>query len=77
MPRLKQEQPRRLSVLIQGTVAALGLNTDQLCRIMDCSHSTALKRLRDPGCMTVDQLLRTGRGLGIPIEEIREAISFV
>ena len=77
MPKLREIQPRhqRLRVLIQGTIVALGKTTEDVARIWGCSHPTALKRLRSPGDMTIDQLLTLGRGLGIPLDEIRTAIS--
>lgn len=77
MPKLRVPLPKhqRLRVLIQGTIAALGKSTDDVARIWDCSNPTVLKRLREPGSITIDQLLTLGRGLGIPLEEIRNAIS--
>ena len=77
MPRLTQTRPRynRLRVLLQGTVAATGKTTAQVAAIWGCSIPTALKRMRDPGSITVDQLLTLCAGLGIPIEEARNAIS--
>ena len=77
MPKLREVLPRhqRLRVLIQGTIAALGKSTEDVASIWGCSHPTALKRLRAPGDMTIDQLLTLGRGLGIPLDEIRNAIS--
>ena len=79
MPRVKATRPKheRLQVLLQGYVAATGSSTERVARIWGCSTTTALKRLRDPGCITVDQLLVLGTGLGIPIEEIRYAISAI
>ena len=77
MPRLREIQPKhaRLRVLLQGTAAALGKSAEEVAEIWDCSLPTARKRMRDPGSITVDQLLAISRGLGIPLEEIRNAIS--
>ncbi len=77
MPRIREIRPRheRLRVLLQGTAAALDKSAEEVARIWGCSLPTAYKRMRDPGCITVDQLLTIGRGLGIPLDEIRNAIS--
>ena len=77
MPRLREERPAhfRLLVLINGTINTLGKSTEDLARIWNCSNPTALKRLREPGTITIDQLLQLSRGLGIPLDEIRNAIS--
>ncbi len=77
MPRVKMAQPAhgRLRVLLQGTVMATGRSTEDVARIWGCSQPTAIKRLHNPGCITVDQLLQISSGLGIPLDEIRQAIS--
>ena len=77
MPRLRELRPRHepLLVLINGTLQALGKGTEDVAAIWGCSAPTARKRIREPGEMTIDQLLTLGRALGIPLEKVREAIS--
>ena len=77
MPKLREVRPphQRLLVLINGTMDVLGKGTEDAAAIWGCSAPTARKRIRAPGEMTIDQLLTLGRGLGIPLDEIRTAIS--
>ena len=77
MPRLREVRPTHepLLVLLNGTLSALGKGTEDAAVILSCSAPTARKKLGEPGGLTIDELLTLSRGLGIPIDKIRAAIS--
>lgn len=80
MPKVKLGQPKRdkLRELICGVLSAYGPSGDaeRVAGILGCSLPTARKRIREPKGMPVDELLRLTRGLGIPLEEVRAAITY-
>ena len=80
MPRVNLGKPKRdpRKELIHGVLATYGSSgeTERVARILNCSAPTARKRLQDPGSMAITELLRLTRGLGIPLEEVRQAISY-
>lgn len=80
MPRTnlcKREIPHAaLAQLIGGTVYTRKTRTDDVAAMLGCSPNTALKRLRDPGTLTVDELTRLARRLEIPIDALRAAIRY-
>lgn len=75
MPRTKLDIPdhRELRVLLGGTMRTEGATMERVGRILNCSPSTAQRRMKDPGSLTLDELARLGRGLHIPIDELRSA----
>ena len=66
----------KLRVLLRGTMKAKGVGWDDLEDILKCSRPTAHRRMTNVGTMTLDELLSLGRGLHIPIDELREAIRY-
>ncbi|MDY3078842.1 MAG: hypothetical protein SOR56_01295 [Oscillospiraceae bacterium] len=75
MPRVKcAETPyKALIILINGYLA---LNGKHLEDVMNCSYNKAHSRLRDPALFTLQELRTISRSLGIPIEELRAAITY-
>lgn len=71
----KTPRHMKLGVLILGTMDMLDKDYADLGRIMGCSEGTARNRMKHPGDLTVDELTALSRGLRIPIEEIRQAIT--
>ena len=53
-----------------------GLNGENLSRTLSCSPTTARKRLSAPETMSLGDLSRISRRHHIPIDEIRECISW-
>jgi|GEM_PF-2402274 len=78
--RLQKANERKkhyaLGLLIIGTVKVTNRERRELAKMMGCSESTVWRRLSEPGTLTVDELTALGRGLHIPIEELRAAIRY-
>lgn len=80
MPRTKLQtrQPphAQLGQLIAGTAYMRRMSTADLAAAIGRSENTARTRLKNPGDLTVSELTRLGRKLGIPIDELRAAIQY-
>lgn len=81
MPRTnlcKREVPHeRLGRLIAGAAAMKkGSVTAQVASILHVSENTARARIRHPGDLTVSDVTALGKGLEIPIAELRDAIRY-
>lgn len=79
MPRTKLDKSRKhekLLVLIKGTAATQGKQASDLANMMGCSISTVFGRMREPGNFTLAELEGLGRGMHIPIEELRQSITW-
>ena len=63
-------------VLISGTVKTNETDRASLAKIMGCSEPTVTRRFKDPGSLTLDELTALGRGLHIPIDDLRAAIRY-
>lgn len=75
MPRVKRsESPYKpLLVLIGGHLTA---NEKRLEDVLHCSYGKAHARMKDPSTFTIEELRTICRSLGIPIEELRQAIMY-
>lgn len=73
-----QRKPKHfeLSVLITGTVKTNETDRASLARMMGCSEPTVTRRFKDLGSLTLDELIALGRGLHIPIDDLRAAIRY-
>lgn len=78
MPRVKMNEPKRdkLLELIAGVMKGMGKETADVAAMLGVSQPTALNRLRNPKSMTIEELLKVSRGLNIPLEEVRAAITY-
>ena len=80
MPRTnlcKREVPYAwLGRLIIGFLGLRHNPTADVAAILRCSENTARARLRNPGDLTVAELMSICRGIGIPIDELRAAIRY-
>ncbi len=79
MPRTKlDKKPKHydLQVLLRGTVDTNERTRPELAKMMQCSNPTVTKKLKDPGLLTLNELTALGRGLHIPIDELRAAIRY-
>lgn len=75
MPKLRRRTSRydQLQALLCGNIAVQGIRPETL---LGCHQQTASKRLKDIGSMTINDLLALGRGLDIPIADLRAAIRY-
>ena len=62
--------------LLLGTAAARGLTTPEMGAKARISRSQIYRYKAEPEKMTLGELRSLGRALGIPIEELREAIRY-
>lgn len=78
MPRVKLAEPKRdrLRELFCGVMAVQEKETADVAAMLGCSQPTALRRLREPKTMTIEELLKLSRGFDIPLEEVRQAITY-
>lgn len=81
MPRTRLDadnRPRqeKLGVLITGTAVRQGPLGKTVANAIGSSIPTALKRMEDPGELTVNELVKLAKRLGIPADEVRVAIRF-
>ena len=77
MPKLKVERTTdyRLRAMIRGEMAAQSVSVATACRYADCCANT-LYKIFDAPTAYMDKTLRLMRGLHIPIESVREAITY-
>lgn len=66
-PQNKQE---KLGRLIRGYATP-----PKVAAVLDCAPNTARAKLKDPGKLTVEDISKLSRGLHIPIDELRNAIT--
>lgn len=79
MPRVnlgRNTADEKLVALIWGNAAVRGLTTPQLGERAKISRSQIYRLKKKPEDMTIGELRRIGRVLGIPIEEMRAAIRY-
>lgn len=80
MPRVsldpKNGKFRKLNVLIKGTAATDNKNFELIGRALGVSGRTACRYLESPEKLSLEMLLKLGRYLYIPIEELRECIRY-
>lgn len=82
MPKTKLQQTRYptryllLKSMICEAKEANHKDHKDLARILDCGTATMTRRLSNPGSLTLDELTALGRGLHIPIEDLRAAIRY-
>ena len=79
MPRVnlgRNYTAESLTKLIQGAKAANKTSQAQMAVILDVSQPTMKEKERHPEKLTIEQYLRLGRALHIPIEELRAALRY-
>ena len=79
MPRVnlgRNTSNEKLVALIWGMADVRGLTNEQLGDKANISRTTVARRKAKPEDLTIGELRRLGRALGIPIEELREAIRY-
>lgn len=81
MARTKLEKslrPKHFNVgrLINGTADMLDKGPDDLAKMMKCSPQTVRRRMCNPGDLTLNELTDLGRGLDIPIDDLRQSIRY-
>lgn len=75
MPKLRKRANRydQLQALLYGQLRLHGTKPEAL---LGCCRETAAKRLQNIDRMSVGDLLALGRGLDIPIADLRAAIRY-
>ena len=77
MPKLRVERTTdyRLRAMIRGEMAAQEVSVATACRYAGCC-ATTLYKIYDSPTAYFDKALKLMHGLQIPIESVREAISY-
>ena len=80
MPRTVFDQQRhkydKLMALILGRAEVSGKNYTDIGNMVNKSSKTITDRFKHPDSLTLGELERIGRGLNIPIEELRQCITY-
>lgn len=79
MPRVnlgRNTSNEKLVALIWGMANVHGLTNEQLGDKAHISRTTVARRKANPEDLTLGELRRLGRALGIPIEELRATIRY-
>lgn len=72
MPRLKKREiPFQAMTML---LKSYGMTGPKFAPVLMQSHVTAKKKIEDPSLLTLGDLDRVNRVLGIPWEELREAV---
>ncbi len=75
MPRTKlDKQPSKLYILLNG--AAAGKTRYELGEILGRCPQTVKTKMRNPETLTVAELTKLSRHLHIPLEDLRQAITY-
>ena len=79
MPRTIFEKKRKcekLLTLIVGTAKVNGKLNPEIAKMAGVGEATIYARYRNPENFTLDEITKIGRGLNIPIEELRQCITY-
>lgn len=80
MPRTVFDQQKRkydrLLTLLRGAATVNDKNFTDLGNMVGCCSKTITERFKRPEEFTIGELTRIGRGLNIPIEDIRQSIQY-
>jgi hypothetical protein len=81
MPRTKldayNQRHGKLAVLIAGNISVQKRSIDEISRILRVKDPrTARKCIENPESIPLNTLLKLCRGLHVPIDEVRSAISY-
>lgn len=67
---------RKLAVLLNGAAALDSKSPELIGKVIGMSRNTAHKYLESPEKLPLDKLLRLGKNLNIPIEDLRECMRY-
>ena len=77
MPKTKQYDPLAyLKTILWGKVKEDNATLQEGAERLGMSASTLCRRCKNPGTMTVDELLNFGRKFHVPIEDLRAALRY-
>lgn len=78
MPKLKKPPDRyqKFRVLVRGTMADQRVTQTDVAGWFGCARQTVNYKLRSPDLLTLGELRTLSGKLGIPADEMREAIPF-
>lgn len=79
MPRVnlgRKPENDALVRLLWGAAAAEGVGQEEMAKMAGIALRTLYLRKKDPSKLTVEQLRKLGRGLHIPVEDMRSALRY-
>lgn len=80
MPRVnlnrKNDPQAKLGILLQGCIKQQRLTLEDVGHTIGASDDTARRRMRNPGDLTVSELVSLAKALHIPIDDLRAAIRY-
>ena len=79
MPKTKFDKPRKydkLAALFRGTAITNDKTYADIGNMINCHQNTVVARFKHPEKFTLEEVTRIGRGLNIPIEELRQSIQY-
>jgi len=79
MPRTifdKHGKCDKFLTLIRGTAITHNKTYADIGVIMGCHSNTVVHRMNKPENFTIGEMLKIGRALNIPIEELRQSITY-
>lgn len=78
MPKVKlgAKKVDQMQILLSGYVKTMGQTLSQVGRTIGTCDDTAGVKLRHPDELTVGQMKKLGKSLGIPIDDLRSAIHY-
>jgi antitoxin component HigA of HigAB toxin-antitoxin module len=74
MPRLK-ERPVPFQTM-RMLIKSYGISGNKLSKVLFCSPPTACKKLKNPMLLTLEDLHRINVQVGIPWDEIKNAMKY-
>ena len=72
----KKPKYEKLIALIRGTAYAQNKTYEDLAEIIGCHSNTVVRRMKMPETYTLGELAKIGSSLNIPLEELRQAITY-
>ena len=74
-PTALAKQKKLPFIHLHRLLLSYGYNGETLSPVLECSPPTALKKMKNPEKLTLDDLLRINRAGSVPWNEIIESIS--
>lgn len=73
----KPKQPHvKLGILLNGACLLAGMNAIDVGKVIGRCEATALDRMRHPGNLSVDELLKVAKAANVPIDDLRAALQY-
>ena len=72
----KHSKYDKLIALIRGTAITKDKTYTDIGNMIGRNQNTVTSRIKNPETFTIEEISRIGRGLNIPIEELRQCIRY-